>query len=58
MDNKRGMETVRSLLDFRTWKSISTQCILERIEIYLLDNSSRFADMHLLQANDTAILKK
>ena len=31
---------------------------MERIEIYLLDNSSRFADMHLLQANDTAILKK
>ena len=45
------MEAVRSLLDSRSAKNPSTKCIMERLEICLLNNNSRFANIHLLQTN-------
>ena len=54
IDNVRGMEAVRSLLDSRSAKSQSTECIMEGLEIFLLHNNSRFANIHLLQTNGIA----
>ena len=54
VDKKWGMEAVRTLLYSRSAKTPSTECIMERLEICLLQNNSRFANIHLLQANSTA----
>ena len=43
------MEAVRSLLDPRSLKNPSTECIMEGLEICLLHNNSGFANIHLLQ---------
>ena len=53
INNKQEMEGVRSLLDSGTSKSPSTQCIMEGLEICLLNNNSRFADMQLLKTDGT-----
>ena len=37
------MEAVRSLLDSRSSKNPSNECIMEGLEICLLNNNSRFA---------------
>ena len=44
------------MLDVRSSssKNPSTECIMEGLEICLLNNNSRFANIHLLQANGTA----
>ena len=54
IDNEREMEAVRSLLDSRSSKSPSNKCMMEGLEICLLNNNSRFANIHLQQTNDTA----
>ena len=54
IDSERGMEAVRSLLDSRSSQNASTESIMEGLEIYFLKNDSRFANIHLLQTNDTA----
>ena len=48
IDNERGMEAVSSLLDSRSLKHASAECIMEGFEICLLNNSLRFADIYLL----------
>ena len=48
------MEAVRSLLDSRSSQNPSTECIMEGLEICLLNTNSRFANIHLLQTNGTA----
>ena len=54
IDNKKQMEAAHSLLDSRSLQSPSTECILEGLEICLLNNNSHFANIHLLQTNGTA----
>ena len=49
IDNEKGMESVRSLLDSRSSRNPSTECIMEGLEICLLNNNSCFANIHLLQ---------
>ena len=44
-DNVRGMEAVRQLLDSRSSKNPSTEWIMEGLEICLLNNYSRFANI-------------
>ena len=51
IDNERGMEAVPSLLDSRSAKSPSTECIMEGLGICLLHNNSRFVNIHLLLTN-------
>ena len=53
-DNEKGMEAVRLLLVSRCSKNPLTECIMEGLEICLLNNNSRFANKHLLQTNSTA----
>ena len=53
IDNERRMKAVRSLLDSRSSKNPSTECITEGLEFCLSNNNSRFANMHLLQTNGT-----
>ena len=50
IDNERGMEAVRSLLDSRSSKKF---IIMDRLEFCLLNNNSRFANILLLQTNGT-----
>ena len=47
------MEAVCSLLYFSSSKNPSTECIMEGLEICLLNNNSRSANIHL-QTNITA----
>ena len=54
IDNERGIEAVRSLLDSSSSKNLSTECIMKGLEICLLNNNSHFANIHLLQTNGTA----
>ena len=49
IDNVRGMEAARSLSDSSSSKNPSTECIIKGLEISLLNNNSRFANIHLLQ---------
>ena len=55
IDNETGMKAVFSLLDFRSAKNPSAECIMEGLEIFLLYNNSRFANIHLMQINGTGI---
>ena len=48
------MEAVPSLIDSSSLKNPSTECIMEGLEICLLNNNSGFANIHLLQTNNTA----
>ena len=50
IDNERGMEAVRSLLDSRSSKKF---IIMDRLEFCFLNNNSRFANIHLLQTTGT-----
>ena len=54
IDNERGMEAVRCLLDSRVSKTPPTKCIMEGLKICLLNNNSQFDNIHLLQTNGTA----
>ena len=54
IDNQTGMEAVHSLLDSSFLKNSWTECIMEGLEICLLNNNSRFATIHLLHTNGTA----
>ena len=54
IDNKKRMEAAHSLLDSRSLQSPSIECIMEGLEICLLNNNSHFANIHLLQTNGTA----
>ena len=51
---KWEMEAVRSLSDSRSSKNPSNECKMEGLEIFLLNNNSRFANIHLQQTNGTA----
>ena len=53
IDSERGMEAVRSLLDSRSSKNPLAERVMEGLEICLLNNNSRFANIHLLQTNGT-----
>ena len=55
IDNKKGIEAVKSVLDMRPVKKPSTQCIIEALSICLHYNNSVFAGKHLLQVNGTAM---
>ena len=44
IDNERGMGAVPSLLDSRSSKNLSIECIMEVLEICLLNNDSRFTN--------------
>ena len=48
------MEAICSLLEFSSSKNPSTEYIMEGLEICLLNNNSRFANINLLQTNGTA----
>ena len=54
IDNKRGVEVIRNLLNSRTTLKPSTDCVIEALEICLTCNNSKFAKQNLLQSNDTA----
>ena len=54
IDNDRGIAAVRNALETRAYKSPSTDCIIEGLEICLKCNNSRFGSQNLLQLNGTA----
>ena len=54
IDNERGIEAVKSLLNSRTINNPSTECIIEGLKLCLYNNNSVFANEHLLQTNGTA----
>ena len=54
IDTETEMEAIGSLLNSRSLKNLSSELIMEGLEICLLNNNSRFANMHLLQINGTA----
>ena len=45
IDNVRGMEAVRQLLDSRSSKNPSTEWIMEGLKICLINNYSRFPNI-------------
>ena len=49
IDNDRGIAAVRNALETRAYKSPSTDCIIEGLEICLKCNNSRFGSQNLLQ---------
>ena len=54
IDNEGGIATVRNTLQTRAYKSPSTDCIIEGLEICLNCNNSRFGSQNLLQLNGAA----
>ena len=54
IDNDRGIAAVRNALGTRAYKSPSTDCIIEGLEICLKCNNSRSGSQNLLQLNGTA----
>ena len=54
IDNKRGVEVIRNLLNSRTTLKPSTDCVIEALEIWLTCNNSEFAKQNFLQSNGTA----
>ena len=54
IDNKRGVEVIRNLLNSRTTLKPSTDCVIEALEICLTSLNSKFAKQNLLQSNGTA----
>ena len=54
IDNDKDIAAVRNASETRAYKSPSTHCIIERIEICLKCNNSRFGSQNLLQLNRTA----
>ena len=54
IDNDRGIAAVRNALQTRAYKSPSTNCIIEGLEICLKCSNSRFGSQNLLQLNGTA----
>ena len=55
IDNNRGVAAVKSALDSRTNLSPSKECIIEALEICLINNYSTFAGQNLIQTNGTAM---
>ena len=55
IDNDRGIANVRNALEIRAYRSSSTDCIIEGLEICLKCNNSRFGSQNLFQLNGTAI---
>ena len=54
IDNDRGIVAVKNALETRAYKSPSTGCIIEGLEICLKCNNPRFGSQNLLQLNGTA----
>ena len=54
IDNDRGIAAVRDALETRAYRSPSTDCIIEGLDICLKCNNSRFGSQNLLQLNGTA----
>ena len=54
IDNKNGLQAVKTILESRSIKQPSTQCIIEGLELCLFNNNSIFANDNLLQTNGTA----
>ena len=54
IDNDRDIAAIRNALETRAYKSPSTDCIIEGLEICLKCNNSRFGSQNLLQLNGTA----
>ena len=57
IDNERGMGAVSLLLEFRSSKNPSRECVMEGLKICLLKNNSRSANIQLQQINNTAIVE-
>ena len=53
IDNDRAVAANRSVLETRTNKSTSTDCMIEGLEIYLKCNNSTFSLQNLRQLNGT-----
>ena len=58
IDNERGMEAVRSLLDSRSLKNPSTECIMQGLEICWLSNNSRFTNKLLTHCKQMVLKLK
>ena len=54
IDNVKGMEALRLVLNTRDSIKPSTECVLEELQIFLYNNNSLFHKSHLLQTNGTA----
>ena len=54
IDNDRGIAAVMNALETRAYKSPSTNCIIEGIQICLKCSNSRFGSQNLLQLKRTA----
>ena len=54
-DNNRGVTAVKGALDSRSNLSLSTECIIEVLEICLTNNNSTLAIQNLIQTNGTVI---
>ena len=55
IDNNRDVAAVKSALDSRTNLSPSTECIIEALEICLINNNSTFTGQKVTQTNGTAM---
>ena len=55
IDNNRGVAAVKRALDTRTNLSPSKECIIEALEICLINSHSTFAGQNLIQTNGTAM---
>ena len=54
IDNVKGVDAVRSVLNTRDSNKPSIECVLEGLQICLYNNNSIFDKNHLLQRNGTA----
>ena len=54
IDNDRDIAAIRNALETMAYKSPSTDCIIEFLEICLKCNNSRFVSKNLFQLNGTA----
>ena len=54
IDNDRGIAAVRDASETSAYKSPSTDCIIEALDICLKCNNSRSGSQNLLQLNGTA----
>ena len=54
IDNQNGIRAVKNILDTRSIKKPSTECVIEALELCLYNNNSMFFNENLLQTNGTA----
>ena len=55
IDNNKRVVVVKSALDSQINLSPSTECIIEALEICLINNNSTFAGLNFVQTNGTAM---